>query len=179
MGMLDVHSHPVRWLVFVSIATFLLVLLTGCGGDSSPSAPPPPAPTPVPPPADRDRLGADELFGGSDPGVVHTAYYQPVGEARAATHALCGTLHFAETPMTTSHPDSTWMGPGQTLFPAFSLPIARRGGWPVPLEREIILSGRGGGGSGGSLWNVIANPGRVWEEPGDGGYSRGTRSSSP
>jgi hypothetical protein len=74
--------------------------------------------------------------------------------------------------MRTPHPDVTWMGPGNTLFPAFSLPVATRGEWLVPLERDIILSGRGAGGSGGSLWNVIANPGRVWEEPTDAGYSR-------
>jgi len=74
--------------------------------------------------------------------------------------------------MDTVHPDSSWAGPGHTLFPAFSLPVAVRGEWLVPLERDLILSGRGAGGNGGSFWNVIANPGRAWSEPGDGGYSR-------
>ncbi len=171
MATLDLH--PFRWLVVVVFVSVLLVLLSGCGGDS-PTTPPPPAPTPVPPAETRDRLGVGELFGEAAPGVVHNAYYQPIGTAGASPNPLCGTLHFAETPMSTLHPDSTWMGPGQTLFPAFSLPIAVRGEWLVPLERDIILSGSGAGGSGGSAWNVIANPGRAWQESTDAGYSRGT-----
>jgi hypothetical protein len=167
------EAHPLRWLILVSLSSLLLVFLMGCGGDSSPTSatPPTPAPTPVPPEGSRDRLTVDELFGGPPPGVVHNAYYQPLGEAGPAV-GVCGTLHFAETPMDTLHPDTTWAGPGHTLFPAFSLPVAVLGEWLVPLERDLILSGRGAGGSGGSFWNVIANPGRAWSEPGDGGYSR-------
>jgi hypothetical protein len=87
----------------------------------------------------------DELFGASVPGVVHNANYQSVGGAQAATNALCGTLHFAETRMNTSHPDSDWKGPGQTLFPAFSLSVVTHADWLIPLERDLILSGRGAG----------------------------------
>jgi hypothetical protein len=120
----------------------------------------------------RDLLNVDSLFGGPSPGVVHNAYFTSIGEARAPSHALCGTLHFAETAMATTHHDSDWMGSGQTLFPAFSLPVVARDGWLIPLERGLILSGHGAGGTGRSAWNVIANPGRVWEEPADAGYSR-------
>jgi len=139
---------------------------------SSPTAPPPLAATPVPPPGVRDQLTVEDLFGGSPPGVVHNAYYQPIGDVRAATSALCGTLHFAETRMQTTHPDSGWMGAGQTLFPAFSLPVVSRDGWLIPLDRDLIMSGHHGGRSGQSLWNVIANPGEVWEEAADARYSR-------
>lgn len=157
------------------LALTALCLLTACGGDdTSPTAPPPPTATPPPPAGIRDALTVDELFGATPPGVVHNAYYQPLGDAGAASHALCGTLRFSETPMSTTHPDSDWRGGGQTLFPAFSLPLVTRGGWLVPLERDLILSGHGAGGRGRSLWNVIANPGRVWEEAADAGYSRAT-----
>jgi hypothetical protein len=120
----------------------------------------------------RDRLTVAELFGSSPPGVLHNFYYQPIGAVRPTSNALCGTLHFAETRMDTAHPDSDWRGSGQTLFPAFSLPVLTRDDWLIPLERDLILSGHGGGGSGRSLWNVIADPGRVWEEAADAGYSR-------
>jgi hypothetical protein len=153
----------------------LLLLLPGCGGDgSSPTAPPPPAATPPPPAGVRDVLTVDGLFEGPPPGVVHNAYFTSVGDVTPTSQALCGTLHFAETPMTTTHPDSGWMGDGQTLFPAFSLPVVTRDDWVIPLERDLILSGHGAGGSSRSLWNVIANPGRVWEETGDGGFARAT-----
>jgi hypothetical protein len=156
-----------------SWALLALLLLAACGGDDArPTAPPPPTATPPSPAGVRDVLTVDDLFGGAAPGVVHNAYYQPVGDTRPPTNALCGTLHFAETPMATTHPDSDWRGGGQTLFPAFSLAVVARGGWLIPLERDLILSGHGAGGGGRSLWNVIANPGQVWEEAADGGYSR-------
>jgi hypothetical protein len=159
-----------RNLAAVSLS--LLLLLPGCGGDLGATTPPPPGPTPLPPVGVRDRLTIDDLFGAAAAGIVHNSYFQPLGDVRPTSHALCGTLHFAETPMTTTHPDSDWKGPGQKLFPAFSLPVATRDDWFIPLERDLILSGRGARGSGGSLWNVIANPGRIWEETADAGYSR-------
>jgi len=154
-------------------ALSVLLLFPACGGDLAATTPPPPAPTPLPPAAGvRDRLTIDDLFGATAPGIVHNRYFQPLGEVRPTSHALCGTLHFSETPMTSTHPDSDWKGPGQKLFPAFSLPVVTRDDWFIPLERDLILSGRGARGSGGSLWNVIANPGRVWEETADAGDSR-------
>ena len=143
--MATLETHPVRWLVLAFV--LILLLFPGCGGDSSPTTPPPPAPTPVPPAGARDRLTLDDLFGASAPGVVHNSYYQPVGDVQATTNVLCGTLHFAETRMSTSHPDSDWKGPGQTLFPAFSLPVVTHADWLIPLERDLILSGRGAGGT--------------------------------
>lgn len=160
-----------RWLALVLFPAFLAPLL-GCGGDGSPTSPPPPAPTPVPPAAVRDRLTVGDLLGASPPGIVHNAYYQPVGSVRTTSNALCGTLHFAETRMDTAHPDSDWRGAGQTLFPAFSLPVVAWNDRLVPLERDLILSGHGAGGRGRSVWNVVANPGHVWEEVADAGYSR-------
>ena len=160
------------WLVTALLPAFLASLFAGCGGDGSPTSPPPPAPTPVPPAAVRDHLTLADLFGSSPPGVLHNLYYQPIGAVRATSSALCGTLRFAETRMDTAHPDSDWRGGGLTLFPAFSLPVVTRDGWLIPLERELILAGHGAGGSGRSAWNVIADPGRVWEETADAGYSR-------
>ena len=114
----------------------------------------------------------DDLFAGRFPSVVHNRYFQPIGDRRDAGHALCGTLRFAETRMATTHPDSTWLGSGQTLFPSFALGVVRDGGWLVPLERDLILSGAGSGTSGSSFWNVIASPGAVWQETTDAGFSR-------
>jgi len=161
-----------RRLALALSPAFLATLLAGCGGDGSPTSPPPLAPTPIPPAGMRDHLTLADLTASSPPGVLHNLYYQPIGAVRATSNALCGTLHFAETRMDTAHPDSDWRGGGLTLFPAFSLPVVTRDDWLIPLEREIILSGHGGGGSGRSAWNVIADPGRVWEETGDAGYSR-------
>jgi CubicO group peptidase (beta-lactamase class C family) len=150
-----------------------LLLLCGCGGDASGSPPPPlPLSTPTPPATVRDHLTVEDLFEGRFPSVLHNGYFQPVGDAQAASDALCGTLRFAETRMSTTHPDSSWMGSGQTLFPSFALAVARDGDWLVPLQRGLILSGAGPGAAGGSFWNVIVSPGRVWQETTDAGFSR-------
>jgi len=73
--------------------------------------------------------------------------------------------------MDTVHPDSDWRGGGQTLFPAFSLPVATRDDWLIPLDRELILSGHGAGERSEPL-ERDCRPGRVWEEVADAGYSR-------
>lgn len=160
------------WLAPALLVAFLTPLAAGCGDEGASTSPLPPAPAPAPQASVRDRLTVADLFGSSPPGVLNNLYYQSIGAVRVTSNTLCGTLHFAETRMDTTHPDADWRGGGLTLFPAFSLPVVSRDDWLIPLEREIILSGHGGGGTGGSAWNVIADPGRVWEETADGGYSR-------
>ncbi len=157
---------------FILKLLLLLMLLQSCGGgDSSKSIVEDP-PVPPPPSGERDILTVDSLMGTSDPGVINNDYYQPHGELATPSNSFCGTLHFQETQMSTTHPDSDWKGAGQTLFPAFSIPIVTRDGWMIPLQRDLILSGHGAGGDGNSLWNVIINPGQVWEEISDSGYTR-------
>jgi len=116
----------------------------------------------------RDKVTASDLHNGNFPQVVLNDYFMPVGESTAAAHSLSGVIHFFETEMTTARPDSDWAGSGQRCFPAFSLPVVRYGDHLLPLERGFIYSG----GRGRSFWNIIASPGRVWQEAGDGGWSR-------
>jgi hypothetical protein len=83
---------------------------------------------------------------------VHNAYYTSIGEAHAPSHGLCGTLHFAETAMATAHHDSDWMGGGQTLFPAFSLPV-------VAVSLKIWIAA---GDTSAPLKTNVASPLRAW-----------------
>lgn len=121
-----------------------------------------------PPQGVRDRLTAAELRAGRFFEVVHNGYFMPVGAAEAADRPFSGVIHFPETALGTTRPDSDWGGSGQRYFPALSLPVVRAGDELLPLERGIIYSGE----RGRSFWNVIASPGRVWREAGDGGWSR-------
>jgi len=122
----------------------------------------------LPPQGIRDKVTASDLHSGHFPEVVHNDYFMPVGRSTAAAYSLSGVIHFFEAEMTTARPDSDWGGTGQRCFPAFSLPVVRYGDHLLPLERGIVYSG----GKGRSFWNIIASPGRVWQEASDGGWSR-------
>jgi CubicO group peptidase (beta-lactamase class C family) len=119
-------------------------------------------------PETRDRLTVRGLLDGNVPELVDNVYFTPIGATDPPVHRLSGELHFAETTMVTVLEDADWQGPGQTIFPEFSVPVLSYDRHLVPLERDIILSGE----KAGSIWNVIVAPGAVWQEPGDGGYSR-------
>jgi CubicO group peptidase (beta-lactamase class C family) len=121
-----------------------------------------------PPQGIRDKLTAYDLLNNNPAELVHNDYFMPIGNILPAAHQLCGVIEFSESEMTTSHPDTSWMGSGNRIFPAFSLPVMSTKEHFIPLKRGIIYSGD----INNSLWNIIVSPGRVWQEPGDNGYSR-------
>jgi len=116
----------------------------------------------------RDQLTVADLFQGNFPVVIDNRYFMPMGTSAPASHDLSGLIHFDEQAMITTHPDETWLGSGQTVFPAFSLRVVGAGGDLIPADRGIIYSG----GVRSSHWNIIVSPGKVWSEPGDGAFSR-------
>ncbi len=105
----------------------------------------------------RDHLTVEELAPDArvNFGLVHNAYFMPVGPSADALHPLSGVL---EVPETLSHSV-------RGRFPAFAVAFFTHGGHLVPAERDFI-PGRA------SLWNLVLSPGRVWSEPGDDGWSR-------
>jgi hypothetical protein len=139
-----------RWLAPALLVAFLTPLAAGCGDNGSPTSPQPTTPTPVAPASVRDRLTVADLFGSSPPGVLHNLYYQPIGDVRATSNALCGTLYFAETQMDTTHPDADWRGGGLTLFPAFSLPVVSRDDWLIPSSARSSSRDTGAAGAAGA-----------------------------
>jgi hypothetical protein len=126
----------------------------GCGLQS---AGPPPAPAAT---GARDRLTAAELSVPAEAGtgLVHNAYFMPVGQAASAVHALKGTLRIG--PATLVRARHGCAGLAETL-PGFSVALFTHGDYLVPVVRDIL-----------DPPGVILSPGRVWSEPGDGGLSR-------
>lgn len=121
-----------------------------------------------PPQGIRDKLTFDDLMNGNFPELVHNDYFMPIGSTSPPAHPLSGEIRFSETVMNTNHSESTRLGRGMRFFPAFSVSMISYGEHLIPLDREIILSGN----EQNSFWNIIVSPGRVWQEPGDNGYSR-------
>jgi hypothetical protein len=57
------------------------------------------------------------------------------------------------------------LGPEYTPLPEFDFEFVQSGGYLVPVQRGLIIADH-------PVWNLILEPGRVWQETGDGGYSR-------
>ena len=52
-----------------------------------------------------------------------------------------------------------------TYLPEFDFEFMQSDGYLIPRQRGLIIADH-------PVWNIIIEPGRVWQEAGDGGYSR-------
>jgi hypothetical protein len=57
------------------------------------------------------------------------------------------------------------MEPEYAYLPEFDFEFVQSNGYLIPVRRGLIIADH-------PLWNLILEPGRVWQEVGDGGYSR-------
>ena len=125
-----------------------------CGADDAQARPPAVA-------SARDRLTAEELLKEADAksGLVHNAYFMPVGQSAPALHPLRGKLRVeALTILKTRH---GCPGVPETL-PPFTIAFFTHGEYLVPVVRDLLQP----------PGNLIVSPGQVWSEPADGGMSR-------
>lgn len=107
------------------------------------------------------------------PGVVDNAAFAPPPGAARAHEPFEGTIMLREAPMATTPASlqaARVLGRNPALFPAVALGFFTVDGDLVPATQEVIRAGTSGAGR--SFWDVIVQPGRVWSEPGDGGWSR-------
>jgi inosine-uridine nucleoside N-ribohydrolase len=57
------------------------------------------------------------------------------------------------------------LNPEMRYLPKFDFEFVQDGGYLIPVRRGLIIADH-------PNWNYILEPGRVWQEPGDSGYSR-------
>jgi len=114
-----------------------------------------------------DRITADELFSETYKGdsPVQNDYFMPLKDAGPAFHALSGTLSIESTKM--SH-RLIWASENVGSFPTLKIDFFTYKEHLVPVDRNKILMAEG------STWNIILASGRIWSEPDDNGYSRGS-----
>ena len=117
----------------------------------------------------RNLLTAADLRG-DNPDLaipIHYAYFAPFGDSAEAEHTLQGTLQIPRF-------DVYWRNArqatstGYRVFPAFEFQLITHGDVLLPMERDQLLKSIDGN------WQIILSPGRVWHEPADGGWSRGS-----
>lgn len=103
--------------------------------------------------------------------VANAAFYPDI-QAQDAP-AFAGVLDIAQTPLTIQPElgQPIQQGRDARLFPAIRLEFFSVGGRLVPAQRGEMLPDISSG-SAKSYWRVIAQVGRIWRVPKDGGWAR-------
>jgi Beta-lactamase len=128
----------------------------------------------------RDRVlpeprvfGTADFAPGARIGLEDNRSFVPSATARAAREPFRGTLRLTEVRLETEPADlglHAVLGKDPQYFPRVDLAFTTVDGDLVPATEEVVRSGSLAGGK--SYWDVIVQPGRVWTEPGDDGWSR-------
>ncbi|MGB6308351.1 MAG: hypothetical protein WBF89_11185 [Steroidobacteraceae bacterium] len=115
------------------------------------------------------ELRADHWSGG----VIDNAAFTPGGRAAPPVEPFLGTLQLTEAPMLSKAErlaSGPVLGRDPQLFPGVALSFFTDGGDLVPFTQDVIRYASADRGK--SYWDILVQPGRVWSEPGDGGWSR-------
>ena len=105
--------------------------------------------------------------------LISNSAFAPPPNAATALEPFAGTLSLPETRMTTSpsiFKPSMVLGRDPQMFPAVRLTFVTVGDDLVPTTQEVISAASSGRGK--SYWDLIVQPGAVWSEAGEHGWSR-------
>jgi len=120
------------------------------------------------------RIDAADLLAGTPPsGVVENSAFVPGPGAQAAHEPFAGMLTLAAARMTTVPEDlgtHEVLGKDPQYFPAVALSFVTVDGDLVPATQNVLRAGSIDRGR--SYWDVLVQPGRVWSETRDRGWSR-------
>lgn len=120
------------------------------------------------------RISTEELLASAWSGEVTTnSAFAPAPDAASAHMRFLGTLRLTETQMTTQPAEFSLrsvMGRNPKLFPGVAISFFTYRGDLVPFRQDVIRYASNDQGQ--SYWDIIVQPGRVWSQPDDGGWSR-------
>jgi hypothetical protein len=120
------------------------------------------------------RISAVELLSPAGSGkVIANSAFTPGSDAAREHEPFLGALQLTETEMTAEpavfSPPSV-LGRDPKLFPGVAISFFTNKGDLVPFTEDVIRYGSINRGR--SYWDIIVQPGRVWSQPDDGGWSR-------
>ena len=176
-------------LFLVQLFSILLFACGGSGGDSTGSVLVSPSgvtggtsgsngsdaeqssPSPALPAGDtRDWLTAEQLnqteYPHSSP--IHNSHFMPVGDELPAEHLFSGNIRIDSRRLLGRFAE--FHIPGDESFknfPSVELDFVSHNGYLLPLNRgrQVLLGDN-------SFWGIILDPGKVWSESADNGWSR-------
>lgn len=122
--------------------------------------------------ASRDQATLEQLQTGEIAGPIPNAAFLPAGEQAPAKAPFAGTLVIEPTSMQMEPAldNASVMGRDATMFPGVELEFFSHDGELVPVVRDVITPQDDMAKN--SFWQIIVQPGRVWSESGDDGWSR-------
>ena len=148
------------------IVTFLLA---SCGGETEMPQPPPSLlpPTQASSQPERTLLTADALTNGfAFDGPVDESALTPPDNAPPAAHIFEGRLElFGEKENDHIKVLRGELPPEYTYLPEFDFEFVQDNGRLIPVRRGNLIADH-------PTWNIILEPGRVWQESSDSGFSR-------
>jgi CubicO group peptidase (beta-lactamase class C family) len=147
---------------FINISSLVLlaILSCGCSGDvENPASP-------------RQKLTFEEMMApdSSDTAPILNDYFMPAENAAEALHAFSGALTIPELAMKTGPVQiepAIINGKATQSFPGVTIEFFSDRGYLVPVARGLLEPE-----NGKNFWMIQFEPGRVWSEAGDKGYSR-------
>lgn len=123
-------------------------------------------------PARADHLAADTLLEGHRVGETDFAAYAPPADAEPPSAAFEGSLRLSGTVHTRTIRKNRDFLTRKQLQAAQSFPDAdfdyefvQQGDALLPVRRGYLVTDH-------PYWDLVLEPGRVWDEPGDGDYTR-------
>ncbi|UVK38761.1 hypothetical protein LHFGNBLO_000042 [Mesorhizobium sp. AR10] len=120
------------------------------------------------------RLSAAEIDNPvSSAALVDNKSFLAPPDAAKAHETFEGTLKVSEAPMLTEpakFKKDNVLGKNPQIFPAVSLSFVADGDDLIPSTQDVIRNGTLPGGH--SFWDIIVQPGKIWSEPSDDGWSR-------
>jgi len=149
----------------ISALLVLTLLLAGCRPGMT-TTHPSPTYTPVPE-AIASPLRFEHLMNGFDfDGPVEDAALTPPKGAAASAHVFEGRLELlGEKEGGHMQVLRGEAGPEYAYLPEFDFGFVQSDGNLIPVRRGLIIADH-------PAWNILLEPGRVWQDPGDGDFSR-------
>lgn len=124
--------------------------------------------------ADRSELSHPDLISDVQPAsLVQNSAFLPPEDAGEAHEPFTGTITLSETVMTTQPSQfrsNDILGKDPAIFPAAVLSFVTHEGDLVPATQDVLRYGSTPDGK--SFWDIIVQPGKVWSEATDEGWSR-------
>ena len=162
------------------ITGMFLASLIACGGSSSNDKPDDGGPNGTidvtdataltPPSTNRDWLTKSHLDSQNYPhfSPIHNDYFMPVGDYSDALHSFSGTVTIQNGRLTGDFTEYRIAGDESFKnFPQVELSFVSDGQDLIPINRDRQLTL-----SDDSFWGIILEPGKVWSEADDQGWSR-------